>query len=111
MSNDENRPDLEEEKTPYTPASPTKRALAWMGIVYMVIIVALTTYNLTTGVVLQGIPGLLLAPGCGGLAAVCLLKYRDERRNNHLFLGIVASLACIINLILGIISLITALGG
>ena len=111
MSNDENRPDLEEETTPYTPASATKRALAWMGIVYMVIIVALTTYNLTTGVVLQGIPGLLLAPGCGGLAAVCLLKYRAEGRNNLLFLAIVAILACVINLVLGIISLIAVLGG
>ena len=112
MSDTPNRPEEEgEEKVPYTPASHVKRALAWMGVVYMVIIVGLTTYNLTTGQVLQGIPGLLLAPGCGGLGAVCLLKYRDERRNNLLFLAIIAILACVINFALGIISLIAVLGG
>lgn len=112
MSDNPQRPDQDtEEKPTYTPASATKRALAWMGLVYMVIIIGLTTYNLTTGVVLQGIPGLLLAPGCGGLGAICLLKYRDERRNNLLFLAIIAILACIINLVLGIVSLIAVLGG
>lgn len=39
----EEHPEVQEE--PYVPASPVKRTLAWMGVVYMVIIVALTTYN------------------------------------------------------------------
>lgn len=34
----------EEKKPDYTPASPVKRTLAWIGIAYMVILVALTTY-------------------------------------------------------------------
>ena len=31
------------EERGYTPASPVKRTLAWIGAVYMVILVALTT--------------------------------------------------------------------
>ena len=40
--------------------------------------VLLTTYNLATGEPLHGIPGILLFPACGGLAAVSWLKYRAE---------------------------------
>ena len=40
-------------KPEYTPASPIKRTLAWMGVVYMVILVLLTTYNLATGAPLR----------------------------------------------------------
>ena len=38
---DEKRPG---EDRGYTPASPVKRTLAWIGLSYMVILVALTTY-------------------------------------------------------------------
>lgn len=98
-------------KPEYTPASPIKRTLAWMGVVYMVILVLLTTYNLATGAPLRGIPGILLFPACGGLAAVSALKYREQRRPGLLVLAILAGLACIVNLALGIASLLQALGG
>ena len=41
---------MSEEKRPpgedrgYLPASPVKRTLAWIGLVYMLILLALTTY-------------------------------------------------------------------
>ena len=100
-----------EEREPYVPASPVKRTLAWMGVIYMVIIVALTTYNLATGEALHGIPGLLLAPACGGLAAVAFLKFREDRRGAMLFLGLVAAAACVANVALGAAALLRALGG
>ena len=43
---DEKRPG---EDQGYTPASPVKRTLAWIGLSYMVILVALTTYYFFTG--------------------------------------------------------------
>ena len=98
-------------KPEYTPASPIKRTLAWMGVVYMVILVLLTTYNLATGAPLRGIPGILLFPACGGLAVVSALKSREQRRPGLLVLAVLASLACIVNLVLGIASLLQALGG
>ena len=95
----------------YTPASPVKRALAWMGIVYMVILVLLTTYNLATGEPLHGIPGILLFLACGGLAAVCFLRSREEHRTPLLVLGVLAAIACAVNLVTGVIALVGALGG
>ena len=101
----------EEEREPYLPASPVKRTIAWMGVIYMVMIVLLTTYNLATGQVLRGIPGLLLAPACGGLAVVSFLKFRESRRGAMVFLGAVAGAACVVNLVLGLRALTAALGG
>lgn len=101
----------EEEREPYIPASPIKRTIAWMGVIYMVIIVLLTTYNLATGQALRGIPGLLLAPACGGLSVVSFLKFRETRRGAMVFIGVVAAAACVVNLVLGIQALVSALGG
>ena len=53
----------------------------------------------------------LLFPACGGLAVVSALKYREQRRPGLLVLAVLASLACIVNLVLGIASLLQALGG
>ena len=67
---DINRPDQPESEG-YTPASPVKRALAWIGIVYMVILVFLTTYMyFSGGVALTGIAPLLAIPALIGLGIV-----------------------------------------
>ena len=104
-------PNSGEQKPSYTPASPVKRALAWMGIVYMVILVLLTTYNMATGEPIHNIPGILLFPACGGLAAVCLLRWREVRKAPLLILGVLAAAACAVNLVTGVLSLAAALGG
>ena len=104
-------PNSGEQKPSYTPASPVKRALAWMGIVYMVILVLLTTYNMATGEPIHNIPGILLFPACGGLAAVAFLRWRDVRKTPMLVLGILAALACLVNLVTGLVALAAALGG
>lgn len=107
---DQKKPD-DQTSAEFTPASPIKRALAWMGIVYMVILVLLTTYNLATGEPLHGIPGILLFPACGGLAAISWFKYHEGKRRSFLLLAILSACACILNLIIGGIALLQTLGG
>ena len=73
---DINRPEQPENEG-YTPASPVKRAMAWIGIVYMIILVALTTYMyFAGGVALTGIAPLLAVPGLIGLGIVGLISHR-----------------------------------
>lgn len=74
---DINSPDNLPEEQGYTPASPVKRALAWIGIVYMVILVALTTaMYFSGGIALTGIAPLLAVPGLVGLGIVGLISHR-----------------------------------
>ena len=100
----------------YVPASPTKRVLAWMGVVYMVLILALSTYGLAAGTVLHGLAGLMLAPAFGAFAAIQLLKAAQLRRTGGSFaraaaLGAVGVLVCLYSLADGLFSLAAALGG
>ncbi len=69
-----------EEEQGYTPASPVKRALAWIGVVYMVILVALTTYFYFTATMLGGLGPLLTIPGLVGLGIVSLISHRTTGR-------------------------------
>ncbi len=74
---DINKPEQQAQGEGYTPASPVKRAMAWVGIVYMVILVALTTYMyFAGGVALTGIAPLLAVPGLVGLGIVALISSR-----------------------------------
>ena len=58
------RPDetLQEEKG-YIPASPVKRTLAWIGLAYALLFLALTTYYFYTGSMLGNLGPLLAVPG------------------------------------------------
>ena len=109
--------DEEKENTPsYTPASPTKRALAWMGVIYMLILVALNTYGLATGSALTGIAGIMLAPACLTLAVVQILKFRALRKEGvpgwgALFLAVLGAIVGVYSLIDGIRSLLVQMGG
>lgn len=42
----------EQEKPSYIPASKKKRIAAWIGVLFMVILVLLYTYSLATGAIL-----------------------------------------------------------
>ena len=48
MPEEKRAPKQDSREPDYTPASPVKRTLAWIGLVYMVILLALTTYGLFT---------------------------------------------------------------
>lgn len=61
-------------------ASPVKRTLAWIGVVYAVILLALTTYIYFTGTALGNLGPLLTVPGLIGLGVVVLVSWRSTGR-------------------------------
>ena len=65
----------EEPREPYVPASPLKRIWAWVGVVYMVIIVLLMTYMYGTGTYLHGIASLISASAS---ATFCPFSVRNR---------------------------------
>ena len=76
MSDHREDMDLDEEAG-YTPASPVKRTLAWIGLVYMVILVALTTYFYFTGTMLGNLAPLLTVPGLIGLGVLAIVSHKS----------------------------------
>ncbi|MBO5340449.1 MAG: hypothetical protein J6A62_05580 [Oscillospiraceae bacterium] len=76
----DNKPQSNSGEQGYTPASPVKRALAWIGVVYMVILVALMTYFYFTATMLGGLGPLLTAPGLVGLGIVSIISFRTTGR-------------------------------
>ena len=71
------RPDdlNQDQQEPYVPASPVKRTMAWIGIVYMVILLCLTTFYFYTGRMLGNLAPLLTVPGLIGLGALILVSW------------------------------------
>lgn len=68
-------PDNKNQKEPssYTPASPVKRIIAWVGVAYMLIFVALNLYPFFHGRNLSpGLAPLLVCPGAAGLAVIAV---------------------------------------
>ena len=70
------RPDdlNQDQQEPYVPASPVKRTMAWIGIVYMVILLCLTTFYFYTGRMLGNLAPLLTVPGLIGLGALIVVS-------------------------------------
>ncbi len=75
-----NNPERQPEEQGYTPASPVKRTLAWIGVVYMVILVALMTYFYFTATMLTGLAPLLTVPGLVGMGVLALVSHRTTGR-------------------------------
>ena len=76
--------DEKEQKTPQDQpkeeikyATPMQRLWAWVGVVYMVALVLLTTYALSHGRYLQGIGSLMVSPALAGLGGSAILRYRQ----------------------------------
>ena len=94
----------------YTPASPVKRALAWIGVVYMVILVALTTYFYFTASMLGGLGPLLTIPGLVGLGIVSIISWRTTGRpakKSAVILAAVCWLLAVLTLPVGIAGLMS----
>ena len=94
----------------YTPASPVKRALAWIGVVYMLILVALMTYFYFTATMLSGLGPLLTIPGLVGLGIVSILSWRTTGRpakTPAIALAAVCWLLALLTLPVGIAGLMT----
>lgn len=77
---EEKRPQEGQEEKGYTPASPVKRTMAWIGLVYMLIVVILTTYYCFTGTALGNLGPLLTVPALVGLGVVSLVSWRSTGR-------------------------------
>ncbi|NBI67071.1 hypothetical protein D1646_09615 [Pseudoflavonifractor sp. 60] len=69
-----------QEKEGFTPSSPVKRTLAWIGLVYMVILVAMTTYPYFTGAGLGNLGPILTVPGLIGLGILVLVSWKSAGR-------------------------------
>lgn len=69
-------PSSPQEEPSYTPASPVKRAMAWIGLVYAFMLLGMTTYIFYTGTALGNLGPLLALPALIGLGAVALISHR-----------------------------------
>ena len=100
----------------YTPASPIKRVLAWVGLVYMLAFVVLNVYPFFHGGrYLTGIAPLLLCPGAAGLLVLAVLTLRDKeclpsKRASMAVLALVCAVILVIGLVRGVPALLAGLG-
>jgi len=80
MSQEKRRPEEGGEDRGYTPASPVKRTLAWIGLAYALILLALITYFFFTASALGNLGPLLTVPGLIGLGVLALVSWRSTGR-------------------------------
>ena len=101
--------DREEDKG-YAPASPVKRTLAWIALIYVLIFLALTTYFYFTGTMLGNLAPLLTVPGLVGLGILVIVS-RVTTGSPSRMAAIVLSLLCFclaaFTLPLGIVGLLS----
>ena len=112
MSKDKRTP--EEEENHFTPASPVKRTMAWIGLVYMVILLALTTYIYFNGAGLSNLGPLLTIPGLIGLGVVALVSWRTAGRPSKwpaIGLALICWLLALATLPIGIAGFMSNFGG
>mgnify|MGYP006883352334 CR=1 FL=1 len=101
----------------FTPASPAKRTAAWVGVVYMVLLVLLNLYPFYTGgTYLAGVGPLLVCPGGVGMAVLCLLQLRQAecpgwKRCVLAGLAVLCVIVVLLGLADGLPALIAGLGG
>ena len=95
----------EEQKEPVKYATPIQRLWAWVGVVYMVILVLLTTYALAHAAYLRGIAPLMMVPALTGVGGSAIVRYRQGQGRGGLPACILLSGACgllvVFNLIRG----------
>ena len=107
----------ENEKKSYTPASFEKRVAAWVGVVYMVILVlAITILIATGGTGLANTFPLLLPPAAVGAAVISIHRQKEGKmpeKEGHYFTPAIlflCFLAFVIGLVCGIPPLLANFG-
>lgn len=101
------------EEAGYTPASPVKRTLAWIGLVYMLILLALTTYFCFTGSLLGNLAPLLAVPGLIGLGVLTLVSRKttgSPGRGAAIALVLLCWILAVLTLPIGIAGLLSNFG-
>lgn len=100
----------------YTPASFEKRAAAWMGIAYVLMVLFVINFAIYTGG--RQLPGtfpLFLIPVCAALAAVVARRWRSGRLPGGRAAGGIVLAGCALGIILGLAlggpALVAAFGG
>ena len=108
--------DSEQTKEGYSPASFEKRAAAWMGIVYMLMLLFILNFTLYTGG--KQLPGtfpLFLVPVCVTLAVVIIHRLKSGALPGGRAGGVLALIGCAagtaLGLAMGVPALIAAFGG
>ena len=100
----------EQEDSGFTPSSPVKRTLAWIGLAYALILLALTTYFFFTATGLGNLGPLLTVPGLIGLGALALVSWRSTGKPGKwpaIGLAIFCWLLALITLPIGIVGLLS----
>lgn len=101
----------------WTPASPAKRVIAWVGVVYMVCLVLLNLYPFFTGGrYLTGVGPLLVCPGGVGAAVLCVLALRQAacplwKRCVLAVFAVLCVLVVLMGLVDGVPALLAGFGG
>lgn len=100
----------------YTPASFEKRAAAWMGIAYMLMLLFILNFALFTGG--RQLPGtfpLFLVPVSITLAVIIIRRMKNRQLPGGMAGGIAVLIACAagvsLGLVLGVPALIADFGG
>lgn len=104
----------EKEGSGFTPSSPVKRTLAWIGLVYMLILLTLTTYFYFTGTGLGNLGPLLTVPGLIGLGVVSLVSWRSTGRpgkGGAITSAVLCWLLALATLPIGVAGLMSNFGG
>lgn len=92
-------------------ATPMQRLWAWVGVVYMVLLVLLTTYAMAHGTYLRGIGGIMAAPGLCGLGAAAILNYRQGKGRGGLAACVAIAGAGFVLAVWGVVRCVPALLG
>ena len=113
MSDTPNRRDEEVNDHGYVPASPMKRTLAWIGLAYALIMLALTTYFFFTGTMLGNLAPLLTVPGLVGLGALAIVSWRTGGMGKvpAILIAIVCWVLALVTLPVGIAGLMSNFAG
>ena len=109
MAEDKRAPNPDESRS-YTPASPVKRTLAWIGVVYALILLALTTYFFFTATGLRNLGPLLTVPGLIGLGILALVSWKTTGKPGKwpaIAIAVVCWLLALATLPIGIAGLIS----
>ena len=108
--------ELEEEQEPYVPSSPTKRIIAWVAVVYMVMIVLLNVYPFFhMGEYLYGVFPLFVCPAAVGLFVLAMYRLKLGLSTVGKVVMVVLAAACVLLFLMGLSDglpyLIAGLGG
>ncbi len=102
------------EEASYVPASIYKRVWAWVGVVYMVILILLVTYFFATWTFLTGLTGIMLFPVLGGFAVVKGIQAKQLEfaadKVGPIFWCILSGILCLASLNWGIWQVIALFG-